>query len=274
MTVRERFRNRSGSGRSLVRTAAGDRGVHIIGAGRRFDDRHVLDGIDLTIAPGEFVALLGASGSGKSTLLRGIGGLDDGFTGEIAAPTAKAIVFQEHRLMPWLSVWRNVTLGLRVPDPRAAAIAALDEVGLASKADAWPATLSGGEAQRTALARALIREPDLLLLDEPFGALDALTRITAQNLVASLWQRHRPATLLVTHDVEEALLLADRALVLRNGRVAEEISVDLERPRPVTDPAFVALRSRLLAALGVAPTGRDVHSTETAPHPEQEYTHA
>ncbi|ATD71359.1 MULTISPECIES: ABC transporter ATP-binding protein [Gordonia] len=242
--------------------------VVVAGAGREFDGRTVLADVDLTIEPGEFVALLGASGSGKSTLLRGIGGLDRGFTGIIEAPAAKAIVFQEHRLMPWLSVWRNVALGLRGGNTRDRARRALEEVGLASKSDAWPSTLSGGEAQRTALARGLVREPELLLLDEPFGALDALTRINAQKLVARLWETHRPATLLVTHDVEEALLLADRALILRGGHIDEEIVVDLPRPRRVTDPEFVALRSRLLAGLGVG-DGEPIRTTTT----DQEYTH-
>ena len=241
--------------------------VVVSGAGREFDGRRVLADVHLTIEPGEFVALLGASGSGKSTLLRGIGGLDRGFTGRIEAPDAKAIVFQEHRLMPWLSVWRNVALGLRGGNTRDRARHALEEVGLASKSDAWPSTLSGGEAQRAALARGLVREPELLLLDEPFGALDALTRINAQKLVARLWETHRPATLLVTHDVEEALLLADRALILRGGRIAEEIVVDLPRPRRVTDPEFVALRSRLLAGLGVG-DGEPIRTTT-----DQEYTH-
>ncbi|WP_439029853.1 ABC transporter ATP-binding protein [Gordonia terrae] len=243
-------------------------GVRVTGASREFDGRLVLDNVDLTIRRGEFVALLGASGSGKSTLLRGIGGLDRGFTGTIEAPDAKAIVFQEHRLMPWMSVWRNVALGLRGGDTQARALQALDEVGLAGKSGAWPSTLSGGEAQRTALARALVRQPDLLLLDEPFGALDALTRINAQKLVARLWEAHRPATLLVTHDVEEALLLADRALILRSGHIAEEIVVDLPRPRRVTDPAFIALRSQLLAGLGVGDNESADPATET-----QEFTH-
>jgi len=214
--------------------------------------------VDLDIAPGEFVALLGASGSGKSTLLRAIGGLDRGFTGSLRAPGSKAIVFQEHRLIPWMSVWRNVVLGVRGRGLEQRARTALDEVGLAGKAEAWPATLSGGEAQRVALARALVRHPDLLLLDEPFGALDALTRLKAQALVARLWSRHRPAVLLVTHDVEEALLLADRALVLRDGHIAESFDVTVTRPRSVVDPEFSALRRELLVALGVdpdAPTG-------------------
>ncbi|MFO7250005.1 MAG: ABC transporter ATP-binding protein [Actinomycetes bacterium] len=229
------------------------RGVRVRGLRRAFGDREVLRGVDLDLAPGEFVALLGASGSGKSTLLRAVAGLDTEATGELDVPERRAVVFQEHRLLPWTRVWRNVTLGLsgRGRDLRARALQALAEVGLAARADAWPSTLSGGESQRVALARALVRTPELLLLDEPFGALDALTRLKAQGLVARLWRRHRPAVLLVTHDVEEALLLADRALVLAGGRIAEEFAVDIPRPRPVDHPRFTALRRRLLAALGV-----------------------
>lgn len=240
-------------------TATIGAGVRIRGAGRAFGSRTVLGGVDLDIAPGEFVALLGASGSGKSTLLRGIGGLDRGFSGSFEVPGSKAIVFQEHRLIPWINVWRNVVLGVDGAT-KARALAALEEVGLTAKADAWPATLSGGEAQRVALARALVRNPELLLLDEPFGALDALTRLKVQALVARLWTLHRQSVLLVTHDVEEALLLADRALVLRAGRIAESFDITVARPRSVVDPEFSALRRRLLLALGVnpeAPTGAD-----------------
>ncbi|MEU2091017.1 ABC transporter ATP-binding protein [Nocardia beijingensis] len=240
-------------------TATIGTGVRIRGAGRAFGGRTVLGGVDLDIAPGEFVALLGASGSGKSTLLRGIGGLDRGFSGSFEVPGSKAIVFQEHRLIPWINVWRNVVLGVDGAT-KARALAALEEVGLTAKADAWPATLSGGEAQRVALARALVRNPELLLLDEPFGALDALTRLKVQALVARLWTLHRQSVLLVTHDVEEALLLADRALVLRAGRIAESFDITVARPRSVVDPEFSALRRRLLLALGVnpeAPTGAD-----------------
>ena len=227
-------------------------GVRVRRAGRRFGGRTVLHDVDLDIAAGEFVALIGQSGSGKSTLLRGIAGLDPGATGEFSVPDRHAIVFQEHRLLPWSRVWRNVTLGLAGPGLRRRAMRALDEVGLAARADAYPGTLSGGESQRVALARALVRTPGLLLLDEPFGALDALTRLKAQALVARLWTEYRPAVLLVTHDVEEALLLADRVLLLADGRIAESFDVDLPRPRSIGHPRFVALRRRLLAGLGVA----------------------
>jgi sulfonate transport system ATP-binding protein len=149
-------------------------------------------------------------------------------------------------------VWRNVVLGLpRAGASRSAARASLREVGLDEQAEAWPGTLSGGEAQRVALARALVRQPELLLLDEPFAALDALTRLKMQDLVADLCARHRPGVLLVTHDVEEAVLLADRVLVLRAGRVCLDVPVDLPRPRHIGGVGFDALRDHLLAELGV-----------------------
>jgi len=243
---------------------AAARGVRVRGLRRAFGGRQILRGVDLDLAPGEFVALLGASGSGKSTLLRAVAGLDTQAEGELDVPERRAVVFQEHRLLPWTRVWRNVTLGLHGRGLRERALRALDEVGLAARADAWPLTLSGGESQRVALARALVRTPELLLLDEPFGALDALTRIKAQALVARLWSRHRPAVLLVTHDVAEALLLADRALVLADGRIAEELPIAIPRPRPVDHPDFAALRRRLLAALGVDP---DLRRTDVDAEP-------
>jgi sulfonate transport system ATP-binding protein len=224
--------------------------VIVDGLTRRFGDHLVLDGLRLAIAPGEFVALLGRSGSGKSTLLRTLAGLDPAPDGIVRVPARRAVVFQEPRLMPWKRVWRNVALGLG-GDVKPKAFQALDEVGLTHRREAWPATLSGGEAQRTALARALIREPELLLLDEPFAALDALTRIRMHRLIAELWQLHRPAVLLVTHDVDEALLLADRALVLSDGRIREALEVGLPRPRSHGHPSFSSLRRRLLIALGV-----------------------
>ncbi|MFC5746732.1 ABC transporter ATP-binding protein [Actinomadura rugatobispora] len=228
------------------------------GLTRRFGDRTVLDGIDLTIERGEFVALLGRSGSGKSTLLRALAGLDRDteFTeeGGLTVRGTTAVAFQEPRLVPWKRVRANVALGLDVPEPRAAAEKALEEVGLSERGGAWPLTLSGGEAQRASLARALVREPRLFLLDEPFSALDALTRITMHRLVLDLWERHGPGILLVTHDVDEALLLADRVLVLDGGRIAHESRVTVPRPRHRDNPELTALRDVLLDRLGVTPT--------------------
>jgi sulfonate transport system ATP-binding protein len=222
---------------------------------REFNGRRVLDGLDLDIAPGEFVALLGVSGTGKSTLLRALAGLDREVTGELDVPGTVAVAFQEPRLMPWRRVQANVALGLRTDDPQTTARHALAEVGLSERADAWPLTLSGGEAQRAALARALVREPDLLLLDEPFSALDALTRIAMHGLVVRLWERHRPAVLLVTHDVDEALILADRVLVLADGRITFSGPVDIPRPRDRDHPELIEMRHRLLSELGVTKEG-------------------
>ncbi len=223
-------------------------GVHIRGLTRRFGERAVLDQLDLDLAPGSFTALLGRSGSGKTTLLRTLAGLDPAEGVTVPRPTT--VVFQEPRLLPWAPVWQNVMLGLDGPDARSRAANALQEVGLARHADAWPLTLSGGEAARVALARALVRAPRLLLLDEPFAALDALTRLRMHTLVLDLWRRHGPAVLLVTHDVDEALALADRVLVLENGRIAADLPVDLPRPREAS-PVRAGLRRQLLGALGV-----------------------
>ncbi|MGW1893713.1 ABC transporter ATP-binding protein [Streptomyces sp. NPDC002004] len=233
------------SGRSAVR---------VQGLTRTFGGRAVIDGLDLDVRAGEFVALLGRSGCGKSTLLRILAGLDRDIEGSVLVPRRKAVAFQAPRLMPWKKVWRNVLLGVPGGPERVVAEKALTEVGLAHRSDAWPKTLSGGEAQRASLARALVREPDLLLLDEPFGALDALTRIRAQRLVGELWQRRGCAVLLVTHDVEEALLLADRVLVMDSGVIAHESRVGLDRPRDIADPRFAELRARLLNRLGVHTT--------------------
>jgi sulfonate transport system ATP-binding protein len=226
--------------------------VEVRGLTRIFGANTVLRELDLAVRPGEFVALLGRSGSGKSTLLRTLAGLDAAPAGSVSVPATKTVVFQEPRLLPWKRVWRNVTLGLRNADPRGSAEAALREVGLGHRLNAWPLTLSGGEAQRAALARALVREPALLLLDEPFAALDALTRLRMQQLVIDLWRAHRPAVLLVTHDVEEALMLADRALVLENGRIALDVPIPMPRPRRPEHVGFGRQRAELLEALGVS----------------------
>ncbi|MFD7657975.1 ABC transporter ATP-binding protein [Actinosynnema sp. NPDC059797] len=228
--------------------------VSIRGLVKEFGPRRVLDGLDLEVAPGEFVALLGRSGCGKSTLLRVLAGLDPDVGGAFSVPDKVSVAFQQPRLLPWRKVWRNISLGLRDAGrgkgwQRAVAEKALAEVRLADHADAWPLTLSGGEAQRVSLARALVREPELLLLDEPFGALDALTRSAMHRLVEQLWREHRPAVLFVTHDVDEALLLADRVVVLDRGRIVAEHRVDLPRPR--RRASFADQRLEILSDLGV-----------------------
>ncbi|WP_264013440.1 ABC transporter ATP-binding protein [[Mycobacterium] manitobense] len=219
---------------------------------KQFGDTTVLDGLDLQIRAGEFVALLGRSGSGKSTFLRALGALDGEVDGFVRVPERRAIVFQDPRLLPWQRVQTNVTVGLPSNGAvRRQALAALSEVNLADKAKAWPRTLSGGEAQRVALARALVREPELLLLDEPFGALDALTRIKMHGLLQDLCRRHTPAVLLVTHDVDEAILLADRVVVLTDGTISLDAEVAVPKPRRRASAEFASLRTRLLTELGV-----------------------
>ncbi|CDQ42676.1 ABC transporter ATP-binding protein [Mycolicibacterium neoaurum] len=225
------------------------------GLTKRFDGRTVLDGIDLSVGRGEIVALVGRSGSGKSTLLRVLAGLSDDHDGHVDVQGTPTVVFQEPRLVPWLSVTRNVALG----DPqrrrkRAAeenARRVIEEVGLSHRVDAWPLTLSGGEAQRAALARALVAEPTLLLLDEPFGALDALTRLAMHDLLLGLFAEHGFGVLLVTHDVSEAVTLADRVLILDEGRIAHTVDIDLPRPRSHASPEAAVFTARLLELLGV-----------------------
>ena len=228
-------------------------------------DLPVLDDIDLSVAPGEFVALLGPSGCGKSTLLRLVAGLEPPVRGTIHADDApiegpdpsRVVVFQDPTLYPWRTVRRNVQLGLeaqgllrthknRVDD-------ALALVGLGGFEDAYPHQLSGGMAQRVALARALVNDPRLLVLDEPLGKLDSLTRIAMQAEIVSLWRRKGFTALLVTHDVEEALFLADRVIVLgpRPARIQADISVDRPHPRHLGDPHLADLRRKILGILGL-----------------------
>ncbi|WP_039796432.1 ABC transporter ATP-binding protein [Nocardia araoensis] len=229
--------------------------VSISGLRKSFGAKTVLDGVDLTIRRGEFVVLLGPSGTGKTTLLRLLTGLEAPDAGEVLVPARRTTVYQEPRLIPSKRVLANVIVGQRRSRRnREAGLRALAEVNLDGKAGQWPATLSGGEAQRAALARALVREPELLLLDEPFAALDALTRLQMQDLVGDLVARHRPAVLMVTHDVDEAIRLADRVLILDEGRFAVDVGIDVTRPRDRSDPETLRYQSLFLSQLGVGRT--------------------
>jgi sulfonate transport system ATP-binding protein len=227
---------------------------------KTFDGNPVIAGLDLYLPAGGFTAIVGRSGCGKSTLLRLILGLETPSSGRIEvqapqAPSARGappqrIMFQEPRLLPWARVVDNVAVGLTGLGTRAErrerALAALAEVGLADKAGQWPATLSGGQRQRVALARALVSRPGLLALDEPLGALDALTRIGMQDLIERIWQAQGFTALLVTHDVGEAVALADRILVVEDGRIALDLRVDVPRPRRKGDPDLARLEGRIL----------------------------
>ncbi|MGU7769290.1 ATP-binding cassette domain-containing protein [Burkholderia sp. MR1-5-21] len=240
----------------LARRRAGslapDDAVTLSGVSKRFGARTVLDNVDLGIARGSFVAIVGRSGCGKSTLLRLVAGLEQPSTGSLVKRGATdggaldtRIMYQDARLLPWKTVLQNVMLGLG-RTARDDARAVLDEVGLLERADDWPAQLSGGQRQRVALARALVHRPQLLLLDEPLGALDALTRIEMHALIERLWREHRFTALLVTHDVQEAVALGDRILLIEQGRVALDQAVPLDRPRARASAAFAALEDRVL----------------------------
>jgi sulfonate transport system ATP-binding protein len=232
------------------------------------DDRTspVLDRIDLSVKSGEFVAIVGASGCGKSTLLRLIAGLDDQFDGDIefggerirTTDLARGIVFQDHRLFPWLNVEQNIAVALKnsgrsKEEKRRAVAEHIALVGLKGYEGHHPHQLSGGMAQRVAIARGLVNRPKLLLLDEPFGALDALTRSRLQNELRRIWEHERITMILVTHDVDEAVFLADRVVVMqaRPGRIGKVVKVGLQRPRSRSDAAFVRLRDEILAHFSV-----------------------
>jgi sulfonate transport system ATP-binding protein len=229
---------------------------------KSFGARQVLHDVQLALHPGEFVAIVGRSGCGKSTLLRAIAGLETADQGSIKVGAGNLassirIMFQEARLLPWKTVLENVAIGL--PRSLNAAAATLATVGLAERADDWPAELSGGQRQRVALARALLHEPQLLLLDEPLGALDALTRIEMQQLIESLWLSRGFTAVLVTHDVQEALALADRVVLIEEGRITLDMKVDLPRPRARGNAAFAALEQRLLGRiLKQEPAGAEI----------------
>lgn len=222
-----------------------------------YGNRHVLKDVSVRVRGGEIVALVGRSGSGKSTVLRVLAGLSRDHSGERVVAGAPALAFQEPRLFPWRDVRTNVGYGLtrsRLPRPqvRQRAERALADVGLTDHAGSWPLTLSGGQAQRVSLARVLVAEPRLLLLDEPFGALDALTRLTMHTLLLDLWRRHGFGVLLITHDVDEAVALSDRVLVLEEGRIIHTLTIDEPRRTP-GDPGPHTERHRgeLLNRLGV-----------------------
>lgn len=254
---------------TVIADADSSRGaaVHIRELNKSFGSKTVLSGLSLDIPSGQFVAIVGRSGCGKSTLLRLLVGLDTPTGGEISidgevgnARVARSrIVFQEPRLLPWAKVGANVAVGLGEggagPLRDKAIKGVLADVGLPDRINEWPSVLSGGQKQRVALARALVSQPRLLVLDEPLGALDALTRITMQALVERVWFTQGMTALLVTHDVSEAVALADRVIVLEGGRVSLDVMIDLPRPRERSDPRFAAYEGQLLDAIfGVAET--------------------
>ncbi|MBX9931539.1 MAG: ATP-binding cassette domain-containing protein [Methylobacterium sp.] len=249
-------RARFASGPPLRQTEGRGSAVTLRGVTKAFEGgAPVIKNLDLDIPAGQFVAIVGRSGCGKSTLLRLILGLETPSAGEVtvgdgSGRSTQRIMFQEPRLLPWARVIDNVAVGLdrsggRV-QRRARASAVLDEVGLGAKAGVWPATLSGGQRQRVALARALVSRPALLALDEPLGALDALTRIDMQSMMERIWRTQGFTAILVTHDVGEAVALADRILVIEAGGIALDVPVDAARPRRRGDPHLAALEGRIL----------------------------
>ncbi len=220
---------------------------------KHYGEREVLKNTELAIEPGEFIVIVGRSGCGKSTLLRLVAGLEPASKGAVYTDGRAVeglhddtrIMFQEARLLPWRRVLDNILLGLP-PEARPRGEEVLAQVGLGERGGEWPARLSGGQRQRVALARALVHRPRLLLLDEPLGALDALTRIEMHRLIESLWTQHRFTALLVTHDVQEAVALADRVILIENGRIALDERITLARPRSQGDAEFAAIEKRIL----------------------------
>jgi sulfonate transport system ATP-binding protein len=239
-----------------------------------YGERVVLDGVDLDIAPGEFIAIVGRSGCGKSTLLRLVAALESAQSGSITLDGESLashrddvrIMFQDARLLPWKRVVDNIALGLTGPDAKARALEALAQVGLADRAHEWPAVLSGGQRQRVALARALVHRPRLLLLDEPLGALDALTRIEMHGLIERLWKEHGFTAILITHDVSEAVALADRVVLIEDHHIALDEAIPLARPRSRGHASFAALEERVLLRVLQQPP-HDPLPEEEAPVP-------
>ncbi|WP_263752794.1 aliphatic sulfonates ABC transporter ATP-binding protein [Kosakonia cowanii] len=238
-----------------MNTARLNQGIPLLlnGITKRYGANTVLNGLDLHIAAGQFIAVVGRSGGGKSTLLRLLAGLETPNSGELLAGTTPLasiqhdtrMMFQDSRLLPWKSVIDNVGLGLK-GRWREAAENALRSVGLEQRAAEWPAALSGGQKQRVALARALVHKPGLLLLDEPLGALDALTRLEMQALITQLWQEQGFTVVLVTHDVSEAVAMADRVLLIEEGKIGLDVSVDLPRPRRLGSVRLAELEEQVL----------------------------
>jgi sulfonate transport system ATP-binding protein len=234
---------------------SGGSAIRVEALTKAFGDKMVLKEMSFTINAGDFVSIVGKSGCGKSTLLRLLIGLETKTTGAIVSDAAQAarLVFQEPRLLPWSNVIANVAVGLgsqvKPAEAAAKALQALKEVGLGDRGGDWPSQLSGGQRQRVALARALVTHPKLLALDEPLGALDALTRIEMQALLESVWRAQGFTALLVTHDVQEAIVLGDRVLLIEDGDIALDVKVDLPRPRRRGDPAFAALEGKILDRL-------------------------
>lgn len=230
---------------------------------KSYSGREVLKSIELVLEPGEFVAVVGRSGCGKSTLLRLIAELETADSGKLTFGDGKAvpetrIMFQDSRLLPWKRVLDNVALGLPKKDD---SLKALRQVGLEERAGEWPAVLSGGQRQRVALARALVHDPELLLLDEPLGALDALTRIEMQQLIETLWQKRGFTALLVTHDVQEAIALADRVVLIEDGRITLDERIPLARPRARGNATFAQLEERILAHVLQIPPSADAQDS-------------
>lgn len=227
--------------------------VKLEGVQKSYADHQVIRGIDLSIRKGEFVAIVGKSGCGKSTLLRLVAGLERYNKGFIhmnnkplqALNKQARIMFQDGRLLPWKRVIDNICIGLS-KEQKVKAMEALKNVGLENRMNDWPHKLSGGQKQRVALARALVHDPDLLLLDEPLGALDAFTRLEMQALIESLWKQKKFTSILVTHDVEEAVALADRVILIEDGMITMNQLINLPRPRQRTNPAFAMYLEEIL----------------------------
>jgi sulfonate transport system ATP-binding protein len=261
--------NGMGNGSFLRSTTPKGVDISVHGLVKRFGEREVLHGLDLEIRPGEFISIVGRSGCGKSTFLRLLAGLEeissgtigfDGFPRNGRREDAR-IMFQDSRLLPWRSIVENVEIGLSgdKKENRLRAREVLEQVGLADRSNEWPGKLSGGQRQRVALARALIHHPRLLLLDEPLGALDALTRLEMQRLIENIWKQHEFTAVLVTHDVTEATILADRIILIEDGRITFDERVDLPRPREYGQPDLAALGSRVLDRI-VSPNSFETRS--------------